>query len=204
MENQRYTGEREDELYLMHYGVLGMKWGIRKRDRTSSGGGRLAKRRLKKLRKKSVSVAKARTAKGEEFYIAKRKDPRLKKFVHKLKDKPITDSWYNFRDKQGKRIGWGTVDAQGKTLYLDSVAIRGKHQRKGIGTAVLKYTENQARRQGFKRLTMDSVDTKQARGAYEKAGFKRVSRRNLTPEQREDGFIQYAKDISQPKKRRRT
>ena len=83
--------ELGDDL-LMHFGILGMKWGVRK-DRNKSGKGKISKHKAKKLRRRRIkSLKKARKIRAkkrqEEQQIQKSKEDivRTKDIASMLKN----------------------------------------------------------------------------------------------------------------------
>lgn len=152
-----------DELY--HYGVKGMKWGIRKDKRSGSA----------KSTNREIIVAK--TKNGTKLVVSKNPTPAFTRFISKLSPK--------VRDNI-QRSDICKIQAGGKTvgdlqLYRESpdsinvvwVSVSKKHEGKGYGTAVMKGVVDYAKKQKLKHVTLEVPGVSpNARHIYEKIGFK--------------------------------
>lgn len=77
--------------------------------------------------------------------------------------------------KYDKKIaGVMTLAQYSKLIEIDTLAIKKKYQRKGIGREAIKVAINRAKKEKFDKLEVGSYFKYKARGFYEKNGFKMV------------------------------
>ena len=138
---------------LFHFGVLGMKWGVR---RYQNDDGSLTKAG----RKRYSSVESVKTKSGDTVHILKKKS------------KSKTDDDYDLV-ANGKRVGELYLENHGDDLYVNWISIRTSQRGKGYASSVMNYVVSTAERNGKASITLEVPDSSpDARHIYEKYGFK--------------------------------
>lgn len=159
-----------DGAYLMHHGILGQKWGVRRfqnEDGSLTDAGRkkylvnnpsgipLSKRQMKKY-KDVVSSSKTSLA--------------------SYKNKNMS-GYHDILNNDGKVIGEIDILDKGDTSHIEWIGIRDKYQRNGHGQEALKIAIDQAISNGKKYVTLDAAGIDPAaRHIYEKMGFEAIDK----------------------------
>lgn len=140
---------------LYHYGIKGMRWGIR---RYQNPDGSLTPAGKKKYAK----VDTLRSSKtGEKFYIAQK---RNKYSTDRDRDFIIT--------KDGKKIGNLFLEDHGSDLYINWVDIKKSERGKGYANQVMDYVVKYSMKNGYKTVSLEvPTSSPDARHIYEKHGF---------------------------------
>lgn len=155
-----------DSEELLHFGVKGMKWGVRKERPTSS---------LKQLGPQTIT---RKTAKGEEITLSQSPPNRLNEFLGRhsesYRKEFASAAFFTIKNKDGKAVGDAAVQKRSKDeLYLSWLGIDKSSRGKGYATAVMKAAEEFGGKEGFKKLTLEVPgNSPDARHIYEKLGFK--------------------------------
>ncbi len=153
---------------LVHFGVRGMKWGIRKQ-RASNLQGLLTKPIVRK------------TANGDTFTLSPNSPTKLHKTMAALSGKYEksynSTSYLSIKDKNGKSLGsaslWLKGEGKNKELYLNWIQIDKSERGKGYATVALKSAEQHGKKMGLKRMLLDVPgNAPDARHIYDKMGFK--------------------------------
>lgn len=119
--------------YLIHYGVLGMKWGVRK-----------AKN------KKNTSTIKTKS--GETLSITEKKNGR---FIAKNSKNRKVGTFYLDENAYGrKEVG---INRKDKALHIDWLSVSKKHEGKGYGQAMMKYIDQYAKNKKYDSITSEVV-----------------------------------------------
>ena len=157
-----------EELILNHYGVKGMRWGVRKSD-AGGGNGKTPKGDL---------VLKEKVKSGDTISIYKKPPPPIAKFFSRFSESYAKDSAafaaFTMHDQNGAKVGDAAFVRDSKTsLHLDWIGVKTKHRGKGYASAalagVIKYSQNE----GITKLTLEVPwNAPDARHIYEKMGFK--------------------------------
>lgn len=153
---------------LCHYGVKGMKWGVRKK------------------REKSSYIPSARvtlqgkTKHGEPIIARQDKQPTITTFLarHNLKMRKQVENTkaMTLYNKSGNRIGDLQLFHESPTsVNVTWVGIDEKNRGKGYAQAAMKMAEDYARKSGAKQMTLEVPgNSPDARHIYERQGFKEV------------------------------
>lgn len=153
---------------LYHYGVKGMKWGVRK------------KREKSKYVPSARITLSGKTKRGEPIVAHQDKQPKTATFLarHNLKMQKQVENTKNMTlyDKAGKRIGDLQLFHESPTsVNVIWIGIDDKNRGRGYAQAAMKMAEDYARKSGAKQMTLEVPgNSPDARHIYERQGFKDV------------------------------
>lgn len=150
--------------YLEHFGVRGMKWGVRKQ-------------RYDTIRNRKLADFSVTTKHGEKLRVTEERSGRLASFVNSFSDKKMKNSlgYHNMSiSHNGKKVGDTSVaDVGNGELNLVWLGINPSQRGKGYAGAVFKSAIIYGKTNGFKKLTLEVPgNSPDARHIYEKNGFK--------------------------------
>ncbi|WNM72396.1 acetyltransferase [Gordonia phage Mossy] len=168
--------------FLSHYGVKGMKWGVRKSSSSDSSGspdlstrkGRLTALKAREMRNVSVT-----TKNGETLSLEENKNGKLANRIASLSDKRYAAS-LNYSDftikANGKTIGDASFNkVSDDELNLVWLGVNSSQRGNGYGSAVFDAAVKMGKESGVKKLTLEVPgNAPDARHIYEKRGFKVV------------------------------
>lgn len=158
---------------LTHFGVKGMKWGVRKNRAPSAG-----KLRAQNLTSLGPDKVVRKTKTGETMTLQKMPPTKLHRILARL-SKKYTDSYtkgasFEIKGSNGKVIGGADVVRISKDeLYLNLINIEPSQRGKGYATEVLKAAKTYGKKVGVKDIVLDvPASAKDAIHIYTKLGFK--------------------------------
>ena len=160
---------------LEHYGVKGMKWGIRK-DRSSGNKGSGVKDRYRAIRNKELVNMTVKTRNGTEVNIVETRTPKPAAFLNAIRKDGLAEN-AAFKDfslsVDGKRVGNASFDrVSDDELNLMWLGVKKSERGKGYATAVFDAAVQYGRTAGVKELTLEVPgESPDARHIYEKQGF---------------------------------
>lgn len=166
---------------LQHYGVLGMKWGIRKD-------------RLKRT-----------TKSGDTITLEEQPPSRLASFLAKYSkaaaDNIDRTAIFNIKDPDGKKVGDITLYKESSDeLNVVWVTTNSSVRGRGYGTAVMQAAVDVAKDTGVKRVTLEVPGSSpDARHIYEKLGFKEVESPDNDPDDVWGGLTNMRLDLDETK-----
>lgn len=160
---------------IMHFGVKGMKWGVRK-DRPQY--------EMRTLGPDHIQVT---TKYGETLDLVKNKPSALTKYIAKnnkrFAESESRNAIIQIKNSSGKRVGDASMNLRkdkqtGKDdLYLNWVGIDSKQRGKGYASAVLEASEKFGRSTGVDRMLLEVPgNSPDARHIYAKMGFESTNR----------------------------
>lgn len=164
---------------LAHYGVKGMKWGVRKETFKSS-------RPQVKRQTESMSV---RLKNGDTLTLSGDVTPAVARLLSKVsssvRDTTNNTSNFTIRDPKGDKVGEMTLFKESPTsLNVVWVGVRDKHRGNGYASAAMRSAIEHAKKQGLDTITLEVPgNSPDARHIYEKLGFKEIP---TPPEMAED------------------
>lgn len=153
--------------FLAHFGVKGMKWGVRKGDSSPTP----------KAPKGGELVLEKKFKTGDHLSIYKMPPSGLARLFSRLSKNYAQDvknyPQFNFYDKAGVKVGEGAFVRERDKLHLDWITVKTKHRGKGYASAAMKGVVKYAQNQGIKKLTLEVPgNAPDARHIYEKLGFR--------------------------------
>jgi len=152
---------------LEHYGVKGMKWGVRREGKTREP--------LVSLGPDSVS---RKTSSGETITLKKVPANKIHKALGRVSKKYregySKQAMLDILDGSGKKVGDAHVQKRNNDeLYLNWLGIDKSSRGKGYATAVMKAGRDFGKQQGFKRMVLEVPgNSPDAQHIYEKMGFE--------------------------------
>ena len=153
--------------FLLHFGVKGMRWGVRKQDETAGP----------RAPKGGELVLSKNFKTGDKLSIYKMPPSGIAKFLSRMSDSYARDvknyPQFNFYDKAGAKVGEGAFVRKKDELYLDWITVKTKHRGRGYASAAMKGVIKYAQNQGIKKLTLEVPgNAPDAQHIYTKLGFK--------------------------------
>jgi ribosomal protein S18 acetylase RimI-like enzyme len=174
-ENQQFASPEEA---LVHFGIKGMHWGVRKE-------------RARNLHPLVEGDIVLKTKNGDELTLTAKKPNKLNKtlaFISKNAADAFNEGAYlTVKDKDGKKVGSAQFWNKDKdSVYLNWISVD-KHARGlGYATTIMKAAEEHSRAAGKKRMLLEVPGiSPDARHIYEKMGFK-VTKEPTTKEAKAD------------------
>ncbi len=199
-----YRNKPSPQDYLVHYGVLGQKWGIRNGppyplddsdhsvsekkagwrkslSKQHSGSSKLTSQKTTKpkwgLSKERLSL---KTKAGETITLKEHPSSRLAAFLAKHSKRVAAEAektaMFDIKDPNGKTVGDITLYKESPTsINVVWVTTSEKVRGRGYGTAVMKAAIQIAKDTGANTVTLEVPGiSPDARHIYEKLGFKEV------------------------------
>ena len=161
--------------YLEHYGVKGMKWGVRKGESKKSASNERYER-IKESQDRSFQVT---SKSGDILDVEVNKPLKLVNWIASKTDK-ATDDFINSPTlnllHNGKNVGDASIQHVSKDeLNLVWLGINPKHRGRGYASAAFDSAVEYGKQKGYKKLTLEVPGySPDARHIYEKRGFKVV------------------------------
>ena len=155
---------KNDELY--HFGVKGMKWGVRR------------KREKIDKTKTNLLTLKAKTKKGKTLTASQLKTPKIASFLAKysinLRKQIEATRNMDLYDDEGNKIGnLQLFHESEKSVNVTWIGIDEKYRGSGYATTAMKMAIDYSRKSGAKQMTLEVPGiSPDARHIYEKMGFK--------------------------------
>lgn len=147
---------------LAHFGVKGMKWGVRNVD----------------IKAASDPLPATKTSRGETVNFSPNKATLLARGLAHLssrfRDRLNRSDSYNIQNGKGEKVGELDLLKESHTsLNIVWVGVPDKHRGKGYATAATKAAVDHAKRKKMKQVTLEVPGkAPDARHIYEKLGFK--------------------------------
>lgn len=193
--------EHDENFYLKHFGVKGMKWGVRK-DRSGGskqgggskegGGGskqaggdskdsnpKSAIGRFKDIRSHEAQTLELKSKNGETVTLKEGKKPLISAVAaaaHPKLHENIKNSTAVSLHVGGEKVGTADFSYQGKNreeMYLNMIMVDSKHRGKGYASTVLDSAVELGRKEGAERITLEVPgNAPDAKHIYKKLGFK--------------------------------
>lgn len=160
--------------FLEHYGVKGMKWGVRKSETAKDDTFRA---RYKSLRSRELRSYSATTKSGETVTATETREWKIGSAISALSPKLYKDLLDGANvdfTVDGRRVGDGSFQKRSDDeMYLNWIGVKPSERGKGYASAMFDAGLSYSRDQGVKKLTLEVPgNAPDARHIYEKRGFK--------------------------------
>ena len=161
--------------YLEHYGIKGMKWGVRKGESKKS----VSNERYERIKESQNRSFQVTSKSGDILDVEVNKPLKLVNWLASKSDKSTQD-FINSPTlnllHNGKNVGDASIKHVSKDeLNLVWLGIKPKHRGKGYASAAFDSAVEYGKQKGYKKLTLEVPgNSPDARHIYEKRGFKVV------------------------------
>lgn len=158
---------------LKHYGIKGMKWGVRRFQNTDGSLTDAGRKRYQD----SIADTKVYTKKGVEVTLRKQPTPLIARSIQKL-SKSARDNAErsDFVDITvgGKKVGDLQLYKESpKSINVVWVSVDSKYEGNGYGKTVMQAVKDHAKKLGLEKVTLEVPGiSPNARHIYESLGFK--------------------------------
>ena len=163
------------ENYLEHYGVKGMKWGVRKGESKKS----VSNERYERIKESQNRSFQVTSKSGDILDVEVNKPLKLVNWIASKSDKAthhfINSPTLNLLHN-GKNVGDASIRHISKDeLNLVWLGVNPNHRGKGYASAAFDSAVEYGKQKGYKKLTLEVPgNAPDARHIYEKRGFKVV------------------------------
>lgn len=161
---------RDADKFLAHFGIKGMKWGVR-RERYSE---------LRNMPLKAITIT---TKNGEKVDVTQNRNSQISSFLGSLSLRGTNEikKADSFEiSVNGKRVGAAAFYRVSKDeINLEWLGINPEHRGKGYASAVFSAAVEMGKANGAKRLTLEVPgNAPDAKHIYEKQGFVATGKHN--------------------------
>lgn len=152
--------------YLAHHGIKGMKWGVR---RYRNYDGTLTDAGRKRYSLNRVDLVQRPLSNFPTAVLAR-------KLSKKSAEHQLNSFDYDIKDKEGNKLGHLYLYKESpSSLNINWIDIKQKHRGQKYAQEVLNGVIDEARKQGYKQITLEVPDEDDsALHIYKKLGFKKT------------------------------
>lgn len=184
--------------FLEHYGVKGMKWGVRK---VETGADATFRSRYKDLRTRELRSYSATTKNGETVTAKETREWKVGSAISALSPKlykSVTEGANVDFVVDGRKVGDGSFEKRSKDeMYLNWIGVKPSERGKGYASAMFDTGVAYSKDQGVSKLTLEVPgNAPDARHIYEKRGFKASGPMEGEPDDMWGGLTPMTLDIS--------
>ena len=164
-----------NEAELYHYGILGMKWGVRKDRKARQPSAR--RERYNKIRNAKMREIEVTTKNGVSVKAIERPTGRVPSFLASLSKTGVEDisNSPSFKiESGGKHVGEASFTKVSRDeINLVWLGVKASERGKGYASAIFDAAVEYGKAEGVRKLTLEVPgNAPDARHIYEKRGFK--------------------------------